>query len=281
MTSKLQSRWKSHWREYLSEVGCLAIFMLSAASFATLLQHPASPWSLGMAPPLLARVPMGLAMGLTAVAIIYSPFGRRSGAHMNPAVTLTFLRLGKIAPADAAMYLLAQFAAGLGGIVLATALLAGLPAHASVNYVATLPGPAGIVVAFIAEATISFGMMLVILLVSNHGRFNRLTGICAGVLVFVYITVEAPLSGMSMNPARSLGPALLASSIDSLWLYFIAPLAGMLSAAELFVRRFGIARVLCAKLDHPVDVPCIFHCRFGARVESGSVSVLPRKEVSA
>ena len=74
--------------------------MFSAATFATVLQHPASPLSLGSPPTMLARMPMGLAMGLTAISIIYSPWGRRSGAHMNPAVTLTFLRLGKVAPID-------------------------------------------------------------------------------------------------------------------------------------------------------------------------------------
>lgn len=277
MTSSL----RSHWPEYVSEAGCLATFMISAATFATVLQHPASPWSLGLQPAALERVPMGLGMGLTAIAIIYSPVGRRSGAHMNPAVTLTFFRLGKIPPVDAAFYVLAQLVGGLGGIALATELLARLPADPSVNYVATLPGPTGDAVAFIAEAAISFGMMLVILLVSNRPRFNRFTGLCAGVLVCTYIIVEAPLSGMSMNPARSLGPALLAGSLETLWIYSMAPLAGMLLAAEVFVRRHGTARVLCAKLDHPTDMPCIFRCRFGTPVEAAASSILPAKEASA
>lgn len=238
--------------------------MISAAFFATLLQHPASPWSLGAAPAALARTPMALAMGLTAVAIIYSPWGRRSGAHMNPAVTLTFLRLGKIAPVDAALYVVAQLAGGVTGIVLATALLARLPADPSVNYVATVPGPAGVMAALAGETIISFVMMLAVLAVSNHRRFNRLTGVCAGFLVFTFIVVEAPLSGMSMNPARSLGPALLAGSLDSLWIYCVAPLAGMALASEVYVRRRKAAAVLCAKLDHAPGVPCIFHCRFGA-----------------
>jgi aquaporin Z len=244
--------------------------MVSAASFATLLQHPASPLALAATTPILARVVMGIAMGLTAMAIVYSPVGRRSGAHMNPAITLTFLRLGKIAPVDAASYVVAQFAGGSVGIVLATVLLARLPADPAVNYVATVPGPAGAAVAFGAEVAISFGMMLLILLASNHRRLNRWTGVFAAVLVFTYITVEAPLSGMSMNAARSLGPALLAGAVNTLWIYFIAPLAGMLLAAEVFVRRVGKARVLCAKLDHPVNGRCIFRCRLA-----------PAREVSA
>jgi aquaporin Z len=209
---------------------------------------------------------MGLAMGLTAMAIIYSPFGRRSGAHMNPAVTLTFFRLDKIAGADAAFYVLAQFIGGYLGIAVATRLLAGLPAHPSVNYVATLPGSWGNAVAFLAEIAISFGMMSTILRVSNHPRLARFTGVCAGVLVMTYITVEGPLSGMSMNPARSVGPAILAGSLDTLWIYFAAPLAGMLLAAELYVRQHGLAHVLCAKLHHAPG-PCIFRCRFDRAAE--------------
>lgn len=261
------TRIRSHWREYLAEMGCLATFMFSAAGFATLLQHPASPWSLAWAPPALGRFSMGVAMGLTAIAIVYSPAGRRSGAHMNPAITLTFLRLGKIDIADAVLYVLAQFAGGLAGIRLATQILANLPADASVNYVATLPGPAGSAIAFLAEAAISFGMMLLILLASNEPRVSRFTGLCAGALVCLYITLEAPLSGMSMNPARSFGPAVLAQSFDALWIYFVAPLGGMLLAAEAFVRRRGAARVLCAKLVHPSSGPCIFRCHYHSMKE--------------
>ncbi len=91
----------SHWPEYVSEAMCLGLFMMSAAGFATLLQHPVSPLSAWSVSPLAQRIPMGVAMGLTAAALIYSPLGGRSGAHMNPALTLTFLRLGKVAPADA------------------------------------------------------------------------------------------------------------------------------------------------------------------------------------
>ena len=95
---------------------------------------------------------------------------------------------------------------------------------------------------------------------SNHARLARFTGVCAGLLVWTYITVEAPLSGMSMNPARTFGSALLARDFPGLWIYFTAPPLGMLLAAELFTRRFGLQRVLCAKLHHPARPPCIFGC---------------------
>ena len=254
-----------HWPEYAIEAVCLALFMLSAATFASLLRHPASPLSLtvsGFMPPPLQRLPMGLAMGLTAAAIIYSPLGRRSGAHMNPAVTLTFLRLGKVAPRDAAAYVIAQFVGGSAGIVGATWLLRGLPSHPAINYVATVPGAAGTAVAFAAEAAISFGMMLMVLSTSNARRFARFTGVFAGTLIAAYITIEVPLSGMSMNPARTFAPALLAHTARSLWIYFTAPLVGMLTAAELYVRTIGAQHVRCAKLHHPIGGACIFRCRF-------------------
>ena len=130
-----------HWPEYGIEALCLGLFMLSAATFATLLQHPGSPLSGWNLAPAVQRIPMGVAMGLTAAALIYSPLGQRSGAHMNPALTLTFLRLGKIKPIDALGYVAAQFAGGAAGIAAAVWLLQGLPADPSVNFIVTMPGP--------------------------------------------------------------------------------------------------------------------------------------------
>ncbi|MES1254544.1 MAG: aquaporin [Acidobacteriota bacterium] len=253
---------RAHWSEYAIEAICLALFMVAAAGFATLLQHPRSPFSACWPSPLVHRLPMGLAMGLTATALIYSPLGRRSGAHMNPALTLTFLRLGKIAPGDAAGYVAGQFVGGTAGILGATWLLRGFPAHPAVNYVATVPGAAGVAAAFLAEGTISFGMMLMVLVATNTPRVARFTGLFAGLLVAAYITFEAPLSGMSMNPARTFGPAVLAHATASLWVYFTAPPLGMLLAAEMFLHTHGRARVMCAKLHHPLDVRCIFRCGF-------------------
>jgi len=251
-----------HWPEYASEALCLALFMVSAAGVTTILRHPLSPLSTWSASPFVQRIPMGIAMGLTLAAIVYSPLGKSSGAHMNPALTLTFLRLGKVSAVDAAAYVVAQFAGGTLGIVAATALFAGLQADPSVNFVATVPGPHGAAAAFAAEAAISFGMMLLVLTLSNASRLMRWTGVCAGILVATYITIEAPLSGTSMKPARTLGPAMLAHTARSLWIYFTAPPLGMLLAAEAYVRRCGRERVRCAKLHHPSNVPCIFKCQF-------------------
>jgi len=250
-----------HWREYAIEGCCLGIFMMSAVAFAIVLQHPRSPLA-GWTPfPHLARFPMGVAMGLTNVALIYSRAGRRSGAHMNPAVTLTFFRLGKISPIDAGAYMGAQFVGGAAGMCIASFVFRRFAADASVNYVSTMPGLAGAPWAFAAEAVMSFAMMLTVLVISNTKRLARLTGIAAGVLVAVFITFEAPLSGMSMNPARTAASALFAGR-EGLWIYFTGPPLGMLAAAEAFLRIRGRARVHCAKLHHSSGIPCIFHCGY-------------------
>jgi aquaporin Z len=253
-------RLAAHWPEYAIEATCLALFMVSAAGMSTLLRHPSSPIAGWSSAPLIQRIPMGLAMALTNAALIYSPLGARSGAHMNPAVTLTFLRLQKIAPVDAAAYVVAQFVGGLAGIAVATWVLAGLPAHPAVNYAATIPGSAGSTVAFAAEVTISFLLMWVVLGMSNTPQLARFTGCGASVLVATYIIVESPVSGMSMNPARSLGSNVFASVLSTLWIYFIAPPLGMLLAGEWYARRHGHASIRCAKLHHRASVPCIFHC---------------------
>ena len=87
---------RHHWPEYLIEAACLGLFMISAFTFGALLEHPASPVHQAIADSLARRFLMGLAMGGTAAGIIYSPWGKQSGAHFNPSVTLTFLWLGKV-----------------------------------------------------------------------------------------------------------------------------------------------------------------------------------------
>ena len=245
------------------EAGCLGLFMLSACVFGVLLEYPQSPARMAIDDPVLRRGLMGISMGLTAVAIILSPWGKRSGAHMNPAVTLTFLTLGKIKPKDAAFYVVAQCLGGIAAVQMADLLL-GLPLRdATVNYVATLPGEHGCAPAFWAETGISFLMMFTILTVSNSRAFSRFTPWFAGFLVASFILVEAPVSGMSMNPARSLASAVAAQEWTGFWLYVAAPLLGMIAASKVYAGWLGAHRVFCAKLYHHSHAACLFRCRFG------------------
>lgn len=254
---------RSHWPEYLMEAAALGTFMISACVFAVLLEHPSSPLHQAFESlTVFRRALMGAAMGLTAIGIIRSPWGQRSGAHLNPAVTLTFLSLGKVAPWDALFYVLFQFLGGATGVMVASALI-GLPLqHSAVNYVATAPGPAGLQSAFTAEFVISMLMMSTILWVSNSQRLSRYTPLFAGALVATFITVEAPFSGMSMNPARTFGSAFCADQWTALWIYFSAPPAAMLLASVIYRLRRGAHAVFCAKLHHCDNQRCIFRCRY-------------------
>jgi aquaporin Z len=255
--SRLHAALKSHWPEYAIEAAGIAAFMASALGFSALLEHPSSPVHQSIASATLRRALMGLAMGATAITLVYSPWGQRSGAHFNPALTFTYLRLRKVAPADALFYVLAQFAGAIAGVFV-TAHWIGAVADPHVRFAVTMPGSLGVVAAFAAEAAISFGLMLTVLCASNAPRTARFTGVFCGLLVAAYITLEAPISGMSMNPARTLGSAARAADFASLWIYFTAPPLGMLLAAELYVCARGAMRVRCAKLQHGEHQRCIF-----------------------
>jgi aquaporin Z len=260
---QLQHALAQHWPEYLIEAGALGLFMISAAAFTALLEHPQSWLHQCIHDRALRRFLIGVAMGVTAIGIIYSPWGKRSGAHINPAATITFFQLGKIAPWDAFFYIAAQFLGATVGMTLALLILTqAIIAHPSVHYVVTVPGEAGASTAFVAEMLLSCGLMLLVLVISNRRDWNRYTGLLVGFLVMVYISVEAPLSGMSMNPARSFGSALLAQDWRSFAIYLVAPPVGMLLAAQIYLRLPGYNKVLCCKLHHENDEKCIFHCHY-------------------
>jgi aquaporin Z len=258
-------RLAEHWPEYLAEAFGLGLFMVSACGFGVLLFHPGSPVVARLPSMMLRSVLMGTAMGLTNIVNIYSFWGRRSGAHLNPAVTLTFFRLGKVQREDVPGYIAAQFAGGLAGTGLAVLLFRPWIGDPSVNYVATLPGPWGLAVAFVAELGISLVLMLVVLNISSRPPLARFTGCFTSMLVALYITFESPLSGMSMNPARTVGSAVFAGIWTGWWLYFLAPLLGMLGAAELMRHSGAVKERVCAKLYHDERVPCIFCGHPGVR----------------
>ena len=172
----------------------------------------------------ITHVGVALTFGLVVLAMIYT-FGDVSGAHFNPAVTLGFAHAGRSPWTSVPGYLAAQ----LGGAFAASSLLYLLfPGHPTLG--ATLPaGSAG--QSFLLELVLTFFLMLVILSVST-GAAEK--GIIAGIAVGGTIALEAlfagPISGASMNPARSLAPALFSGQFQHLWVYLAAPLAGALAA---------------------------------------------------
>jgi aquaporin Z len=251
---------RSHWQEYLIEAAGLGIFMISAGVVVTLLESSALPVQSFIPDPFLRRILIGIAMGLTAIALIYSPWGKRSGAHFNPAVTLTFFRLGKLSLQDTFGYILAQFLGGLTGVILVTVVFSTFFTAPPVNYIVTVPKQ-GWFLALIVELLMAFGLMLMVLFVSNHQHLAKFTGLFAGILVATYIILAAPISGMSINPARSFASAFPADIWTAFWVYYFAPPLGMLLAAEIYLKYPKRPRVLCGKLCPNSETPCICnHC---------------------
>src|SRR5437899_1039004 len=191
-----------HWPEYLMEAGLLGAFMVSACIFGALYEFPHSPVRQAITSQLFRRMLMGISMGLTAIAIIYSPWGKQSGAHINPSVTFTFFRLGKVKLGDAIFYIAAQFTGAVLGVRCIAHFLSKEISDPAVRYVVTVPGPHGPWVALLAEFIIAFGLMSTVLYFSNHHRLDRYTGLFAGFLAAHYNTKESWLDkdGKELHP---------------------------------------------------------------------------------
>ncbi len=200
---------RKNWPLYIYEGILLAGFMISASLFTALMEYPRSPATHWIQSQFWRRGVIGLAMGATAVLLIYSPIGKRSGAHMNPAFTIGFLRLAKIRLPDAVGYIAGQFIGGAAGVYAAILMLGHqVMASSAVNYVVTVPGIWGTNIAWLGEFTIAFLMMATVLAVNQIPRLAPWTGCFAGMLIVLFVLFEAPLSGFSMNPARTFGSAV-------------------------------------------------------------------------
>ncbi len=241
-------------REYLAEfVGTMLLLVigLSAVVFDFAGGSPMVRW---IPDDNVRRLLTGIVFAGGATAIVYSPLGRRSGGHINPAVTGAFLRLGSIAPASAAWYWAAQFAGALTGAALVRLAWGDLALRVDVG--TTVPGRGGAVVSALVECVITILLVTLILFFVDRPALQRFTPAAAGLLVAFLVFVEAPLSGTSLNPARSLGPAVVAGDYHGLWAFFVGPFAGALLATSLYVRRHR--SLPCGKLIHDPRYPCRF-----------------------
>jgi aquaporin Z len=252
---------RAHWPEYVFEALGLGVFMLSACLCTALLEYAGSPVHQAITDATLRRALLGLGMGLTATGIVYSPWGQRSGAHINPAVTLAFLRLGKIPAWDAAFYIPAQFIGSTLGVLLSAALIPHVIADHAVRFGATVPGEYGVTGALIAELAIAFVLMSVVLLLGSFEKSAPYGGAATGALVTLYVFVVAPISGFGMNPARTAGSAVVSGIWTAWWVYIFAPPLAMLLAAEIHLRLRREHSMACAKLHHSSRFACIF-CGF-------------------
>jgi len=257
---------QKHWPLYLSEGAELAIFMISACCFTVWLFDPAYP-ALHLIPSnALRRLLMGMAMGATTILIIHSPMGKRSGAHFNPAITLTYFRLGKVAVWDAFFYVVSQFLGGAFGVGISAIVLGHAIAVPSVYYAVTVPGIYGTTAAFFAELFMAALLMAVVLWFSNQPSLAIYTSYLVGILIMFYILLFAPVSGFSINPARTTGSAIFAHVWTAIWLYFVGPILGMMTAAEIYLRLYSRDKILCAKLHPASSYPCPFLCSFPSHV---------------
>lgn len=249
--ARMQVALRQHWSHYLAEAAGIAFFVVCAGCLTLLLEHPASPVRQALQTNDVARhVLLGGGMVFVIVAIVYSPWGKRSGAHINPAVTLAFWQLGKLRTPDAVWYVLGQVAGSVAAGLLMKVVFGEWYAHPTVNYTVTQPVglPRGMALAFGAEFIISFIMMGVLLLALHSKQLKKLTGWLLGLLLALYIVFEKPYSGMSLNPARSLGTAIAAGSYYGLWVYWVAPPLAMWLATVLFRRFYHGEGLDCAVL---------------------------------
>lgn len=224
---------RKNWRLYLCEALGLAIFMISACFFGAMLEGN-TPWHNALPNAFVRIVLTGVLMGSTALFIFYSPFTRPSGSHINPAVTLSFLRLGKISRWDAFFYILFQMLGGTLAVYLMAALLKDPLTAYPVNYAATVPFK-GVRNAFITEFVIAFIMMSMVLYTSAHTVLKKYTRLFSGCFVCLYVIIAGPISGFGMNPARSFASALPAHTWTAFWIYAIVPVVSMLAATELWI----------------------------------------------
>ena len=252
---------REHWPEYLIEGSGLGAFMIVLGSLVTAFESPKSPIYRLIPSVALRVVPLALAIGISLALLIQSPWGKRSGAHMNPAITLAFLQLKKIHPWDALFYVLAQTAGGILGVAFVAFFLGDLFTDPPVQYAITVPGSPGEAAAFLAETVISFALMATILTFTTSPRLIGFTALAIGCLVALLIIVEGPVSGASMNPARTLASAIPGMRWRGIWIYLLGPTFGMLIAAQLHSRTHGHNALGCAKMLHPREFPCI-HCGY-------------------
>ena len=251
---------KDQFPAYLSELVGTAIMMAIGVGAITLFWAPASPFP-RIEMERLRLLATGLAFAGGATLVVYSPLGRMSGGHLNPAVTCAFWRLGRIDTRDAVAYAIAQTLGALAGVAAAQVVAGDLATAVELGM--TRPGMGvSVLAACLFEILITFALMFLILSCLNKPTLAPRTGILAGLLVATLVMVEAPLTGTSLNPARTLGPAILAPNYTGLWIYFAGPIAGALIAAAAFTGQWG-RQTVCAKLHHTDKYPCPFDdCRY-------------------
>ncbi len=251
--------WKHlHWFEYGAELLGTAFLVFAGVSAVVFDFGIGSPLAQVLPDTSIRRLITGLLFAGSGALIAISPLGRLSGGHINPAVTLAFWAHGKMHHFDLGGYILGQL---LGAIIGASLVVLVWGGHAaSVGDGATVPG-AGypLWMVFLAEVILTFILVLSIFLFVSSHRLMRWTPLMVWILVAVMVWLEAPISGTSLNPARSFGPALVSWLWQGHWLYWVAPPLGALLAVGAFrLLAIGKRDVLTGKMFHTPHYRSVF-----------------------
>jgi aquaporin Z len=251
--------WKHlHWFEYGAELVGTA-FLLFAGVSAVVLDFGAGSPLVSVVPNKSVRLLItGLLFAGSSSLVAISPLGKLSGGHINPAVTLAFWAQGKMHHFDLGGYILGQFLGAIIGTQLVVLLWRGKAA--SVGNGMTVPG-AGypLWVVFLVELSLTVLLVLSILFFVSSHRLMHWTPLMVWILLAMMVWLAAPISGTSLNPARSFGPALVSWSWHEQWLYWVAPPLGALLAVGAF-RLLMLSRrdVLTGKLFHVPHYRSVF-----------------------
>ncbi len=244
---------RSAWSLYAAEFLGTALLLIGGLSAVIVVVSSASPLAALAFPGWLARGIAGALFGLTGTLVTLSVLGRHSGAHLNPAMTLAFLVEGKISASHAAWYVVSQF---LGAIAGAYAVLAWGPWGEPLTYGATRPAQSiSPILAVALEALCTVVLVATVFVFLGNPRLRRFTAWTMSPMYAVMVSIEAPWTGTSTNPARSLGPAVATGTWSGFWIYLVGPALGALVGVAL-ARVLGRGRrdIHQARIaPHPAD----------------------------
>jgi aquaporin Z len=241
-----------HWAEWMSEfVGTLVLMFAVVSAWTFSVAH--SPTT----GPAFRIALLAVVSGLVVVIIALSPLGRRSGAHLNPVVTIGLWCQGIAGAADLAGYLLSQCAGGALGFAAGRVWGPEVPGPA-VRWAAIAPPPGHVWLPLLIEFTATCAQLLAVYLLLSTARTARWAAPAAAAMLTGAILSCARLSGAGFNPVRGLAPDALLGAIGAGWIYAAGPIAGSIVAAGL-----GIAlrrRPRTGKLHHDPSIPCRMRC---------------------
>lgn len=240
-----------HWRVWAAEAGGTGLMVMAILCGAALTLGDGSPVAEALPDRGARFLALGLLIGPAIALIAVSPLGRLSGAHINPAVTLGFFALGRVSRHDLAGYVAAQLAGGLAG-ALAARLLLPEDVLESIGGAVTHPSVPDASAAAL-EAGMTALLLAVVLAFVSSERLARWTPLVLVPLLAGLIWLGSPLTGASLNPARSEGPALAFADLADLWLYIAAPCLGAVIVGLAW--RFAPSP-RTAKLFHDPRYPC-------------------------